>query len=150
MDDDSIQRPPERHVPAILAGTIITVSVLTRTGTSILTPLWLDALNSDSANHSSCDIIQSDRSIDAYTIIFITNFLFVVLFGMILLLTKCFSPHLITDKETNYNKKDFVAIGVSDTLSSILFVYASSGCRTAPYLQSIADNFSVPVVFIIR
>ena len=150
MDENNQRR--SRHIPVAVAGLLIVISVLSQSGTSILTPLWLDALNNhtDNDNSTVCNARNSDHQIDAYTIMFIANFIFVVLLGIVLLVTKCVCPYLITERETKYNKKEFALIGVSDTVSSICFVYASSGCRTAPYLQSIAANFFVPVTFITR
>lgn len=134
------------------AGLLIIMSVMSRSATSILTPVWLDSRNNYTGNESSssCDARNSDHQIDAYTIMFIANFFFLVFFGLILLVTKIVCPYLITERETKYDKREFALIGVSDTISSICFVYASSGCRTAPYLQSLAANFSIPVTFIIR
>ncbi|XP_060554802.1 uncharacterized protein LOC132715756 [Ruditapes philippinarum] len=150
MDEDN-HPSRSRHIPAVGACLLIVFSILSRSGTSILTPLWLDAENNHTDNvTTSCDTRNSDHQIDAYTIMFITNFIFVMLFGVVLLVTKFVCPYLITERETKYNKKEFALIGVSDTVSGICFVYASSGCRTAPYLQSLAANFSVPVTFIIR
>ncbi|XP_045167880.2 uncharacterized protein LOC123531162 [Mercenaria mercenaria] len=150
--EENNQPTRRRHIPIAGACVLMVVCVLSRSSTSILTPLWLDARNNHSANDSSssCDARNSDHQIDAYTIMFIANFIFVVFFGVILLVTKFVCPYLITERETKYKKREFALIGISDTVSSICFVYASSGCRTAPYLQSLAANFSVPVTFIIR
>lgn len=139
------------HVPVAAAGALILVSVSSRSATSILTPVWLDALNNHSdPNVSSCDLPESTRHIDAYPVMFIATLMFVILFGIILLFTKCVCPYLITERETEYDKRVFAVIGVSDTVFAICIVYASSGCRTAPYLQSLFSNFSIPLTFIIR
>lgn len=150
MEQNRGQR--SRHLPVAGAGVLIVLSVTSRSATSILTPLWLDSRNNYTGNYSnySCDARNSDHQIDAYTIMFITDFLYVVFCGVILLVTKFVCPYLITERETKYDKREFALIGVSDTVSGICFVYASSGCRTAPYLQSLAANFSIPITFVIR
>lgn len=133
-----------------LTGFLVCVSLLSRTSTSILTPVWLDYKNNHSSTADTCNASVSDHQIDAYSIMFMATFIFFVATGVGLIVTKCFFPKLITDEDRNYDKKQFALIGLSDTVSALCFLYASSGCRTAPYLQSIAANFAVPVTFIIR
>lgn len=145
--------PESKKTPAFAAAALLILSIGSRSATSILTPIWLDSLNNNTNASDKCEVnkaLPSEHSIDAYTIMFIVNFLIVVFLGFVLLVTKVLCPYLITEKERNYDKREFVLVGVSDTLSAICFVYASSGCRTAPYLQAIAANFSVPVTFVVR
>ena len=136
---------------------LVVLSIGSRSATSILTPIWLDSLNTNTNVSDKCSLNATDNAytvtehrIDPYSIMFIVNFLIVVFLGLVLIATRIMCPYLITDKERNYDKREFVLIGVSDTLAAICFVYASSGCRTAPYLQALAANFSVPVTFIMR
>ncbi|KAL4238871.1 hypothetical protein ACF0H5_003578 [Mactra antiquata] len=139
-----------QYIPAVCSGFLVCFSVLSRTSTSILTPLWLDSKNNHSSNTDSCDDRVSDDQIDAFSIMFIATFIFTAVCGVALIGIKCFAPHLITDRDKMYNKKQFAMIGVADTVSAVCFLYASSGCRTAPYLQSLAANFAVPVTFVVR
>lgn len=144
-------------VSTVITALLVILSIGTRSATSILTPIWLDSQNndvssnvSDKCHPNTTTTDFSERRIDPYSIMLIVNFLIVVFLGLVLALTKLICPYLITDKERNYDKREFVLVGISDTLSAICFVYASSGCRTAPYLQALVSNCSVPVTFIIR
>lgn len=129
---------------------LIVVCILSNSGSSILTPLWLDALDENGNASNTCGNYSSEFHIDAYATMFIVNFVFAFLFGVIVFFLWCCCPGQITEREKSYSKWQFVLIGVSDTFAAVCFVYASSGCRTAPYLQSIATNFYVPVTFVIR
>ena len=133
-----------------LALFLIIVCIVSNSGSSILTPLWLDALDQTGNASNTCGNYTSEFHIDAYATMFIVSALFTLLFGVITFVSWCCFPGQITHRERSYPKWQFVIIGVSDTLSAVCFVYASSGCRTAPYLQSIASNFSVPVTFVVR
>lgn len=135
------------RAPALI---LVIVCILSNAGSSILTPLWLDALDQNGNASNTCGNYSSEHHIDAYTTMFIVNFLFAVLFAIIVFFSWCCCPGHITERERSYPKWQFVVIGVSDTLAAVCFVYASSGCRTAPYLQSIATNFYVPVTFVVR
>ncbi|WAR19605.1 hypothetical protein MAR_001443, partial [Mya arenaria] len=122
----------------VAAALLIILSVSTRSATSILTPIWLDARKNDTNNTDSCDINYnktSDPQIDAFAIMCIVNVIFFVFWGVMLFLNICFSPYSITNEERKYDKREFALVGFSDTVSGLLFVFASSGCRTAPYLQ---------------
>ena len=134
-----------------LALSLSIICIVSNSGSSILTPLWLDALDQTGNASNSCGNYTSEFHIDAYATMFIVNTVYVILFGAIVLVSWCCCcPGQVTERERSYPKCQFAIIGVSDTLSAVCFVYASSGCRTAPYLQSIASNFSVPVTFIVR
>ena len=133
-----------------LALFLIIVCIVSNSGSSILTPLWLDALDQTGNASNTCGNYSSEFHIDAYATMFIVNALFALLFCVIVIVSWCCCPGQITDREKSYPKWQFVIIGVSDTLGAVCFVYASSGCRTAPYLQSVASNFYVPVTFVVR
>ena len=141
--------PQDRTISKALALVLIIISILSNAGSSILTPLWLNALDQNGTTNT-CGNYSSEHHIDAYTTMFIVNFLFAALFGVIVVVSWCCCPGQVTERERSYPKSQFVLIGVSDTLAAVCFVYASSGCRTAPYLQSIATNFYVPVTFVVR
>ena len=141
--------PPDRTVSRTLALVLIVISIVSNAGSSILTPLWLNALDQNGTSNT-CGNYSTEYHIDAYATVFIVSALFTALFGIIVMVSWCCCPGQITEREKAYPKSQFVLIGVSDTLAAVFFVYASSGCRTAPYLQSIAANFYVPVTFVVR
>ncbi|XP_021370555.1 uncharacterized protein LOC110461435 [Mizuhopecten yessoensis] len=126
--------------------------VLTLSTSTICTPLWLDSIgptkketNATSNNSST----PSFRHVDGFSIILQVNIVFCTVSGVIVLCLKLCSNQL-TDANQSFPKLQFFWIGFADSLSSIFSVYASSGTRTAPYLQALAINFAIPITFIIR
>lgn len=134
---------------AVASGIVATLSCST-----VLTPLWIDSINqhkSNLTNNSNHSLISnSDKHVDSFAVIFIVNFIYMVFSGIAFLFLILFLPHYLTDKDRKFPKLNFMLIGFSDALSTICLVYAASGTRTAPYLQSIASNFAIPVTFMIR
>lgn len=132
---------------AVACGIVATLSCST-----VLTPLWIDSINQHKSNltNNSIHSLISDKHVDSYAVIFIVNFIYMVFSGAAFLFLILFLPHNLTDKDRKFPKLNFLLIGFSDALSTICLVYAASGKRTAPYLQSIASNFAIPVTFIIR
>ncbi|KAJ8309303.1 hypothetical protein KUTeg_014177 [Tegillarca granosa] len=125
--------------------------VLTLAASTILTPLWIDAIGS--SNHTKNSTYTSENStinvtyqrVDSFCIVFIVNVLYTVLSFLLLLLNQLLifikdSTKQKTHSCCRYTCSDifvFFCIGSSDAVASILFVYASGGSRTAPYLQLI-------------
>ena len=70
--------------------------------------------------------------------------------GMLTLVTYLCCAGQITQKETSYPHRYFIIAGSAQGLSSLLFLYASSGMRTAPYLQALLGNFHIPLTFTAR
>ncbi len=69
--------------------------------------------------------------------------------GVLLLFLRCFTEQ-ITDREFGFPKRRIFWIGFAQALSSVLMVYASSGTRTAPYLQGLLSACTVPIQFAVR
>ncbi|XP_060079277.1 uncharacterized protein LOC132558696 [Ylistrum balloti] len=134
-----------RSLEVVLScGIVIALSTST-----IFTPLWLDAIAppvNSTANNSNT---HSFRHVDGFSIIIQVNLVFCLLSGIIVLYMKLCS-HQLTSADQSFSKLQFFWIGFADALSSIFSVYASSGTRTAPYLQALATNLAIPVTFIIR
>ena len=124
--------------------------VLTISGSTILTPLWLDAINNETNNttNSTVNPVKDYHQNDAYANIFITNLVFLVLTAMYYIYLKC--THQFSAADYEYPQSHFFYMGLADSVSSCCFVFASSGDRTAPYLQAIAGNFAIPVTFFVR
>lgn len=140
--------------------------VLTLSASTILTPLWIDAIggsnNTENITYTTGNSTANAtyHRVDSFCIVFIVNALYTVLSVVLLLLNQLFTFVKGSSKQkTNRStccrypcseKFEFFLIGFCDAVASIFFVYASGGSRTAPYLQSIIANFSIPVTFIIR
>lgn len=74
-----------------------------------------------------------------------------VLFGLCSLAILLVRPEMIRNQaERSYPKRNFVIIGTSQGVSSILMAYSISGSRTPPYLQAILINFVIPIQFTVR
>ena len=150
----------------LLASTFALLTLLTRSTVFIFTPLYLDALSSTTAvqlnmsspNNSSLPFLPFSNSTTrpAYeqidplcAIIFSMGFDTLVL-GTVLIITRIFWPHKVTERETKYPKKGFFIAGGTQAMSSLIFLYACSGSRTAPYLQAVLGNFHIPITFSLR
>lgn len=74
-----------------------------------------------------------------------------VVFGLCSLLILLVRPEMIRNQaERSYPMRNFIIIGTSQGLSSILMAYSISGSRTPPYLQAILINFVIPIQFTVR
>ena len=131
-------------------------AVLTRSAYFIVTPLWLDYLDS---NNSTRDHNSSSRDhhndLDTHQI----SVCFLIVFqwgfctlcsGLLLLISMIFRPHSIGDVERAFPKKQFVIMGFAMGISTTLFNYSVSGTRTPPYLNGIVVNCNIPIQFITR
>jgi hypothetical protein len=139
--------------------------IATYVGPSILTPLWLDAMswhghavtvNKSLINASVFPAFNLTpahlvyQHVDGFFIPLFAHAIYTLVFGIILGVMMLAVPGQITDRERKYNKGWFMLIGGSDAICAVLFVYAASGSRTAPYLQALSSNFNIPVTFIMR
>ena len=143
----------------VLASTFALLVLLTRSMVFIFTPLYLDSLTPvTTAPHNTTHQIpvSNDTAMLIYqqidplcAIVFSMGFDTMVLGVMLLIIRICF-PQRITERETKYPKKGCLVAGGSQGLSSLIFLYACSGARTAPYLQAVLGNFHIPITFTLR
>lgn len=150
MDDAPLRRL--HHIPAVVTGILIVLSVLSRTSIDVFHKLWLDSFNNetDLSNFTNCNTSVNYGQIDPFFTLLITDVLITTFLGIVLLLIMCPCFKLITKHERDYSTHQFALIGVSDTAAALFFVYAGSACRTLPYIQAIVLNFTIPIVFVIR
>ncbi|ELT91749.1 hypothetical protein CAPTEDRAFT_223164 [Capitella teleta] len=138
------------------------ILVITRICTYLFTPLLLDSIeptstvltNISGPNDSHNVPFEPSRpawqNIDPLVQITISMGIDSVLFGAMLLVVLVFFPGQITTRERGFPKRYLVLVGVSQSVSALLYQYSSPGERTAPYLQSFLGNFSIPMVFLLR
>ena len=141
--------------------------VAARVGAYIVTPLWLDYFSestvnaSNITNHSetACSTQSlllllstknTSHSIGAQFIVLGQWGYSTVVSGVILVWMLLCCPATITRTDRSYPKLNFLIIGFSQAISSVLMTYASSGSRVAPYLQGVLANFNIPVQFTMR
>lgn len=96
-------------------------------------PIWNDSLGSNGGPYFILFYATA-----AYTVLF---------FGFLGLLA--FRGH-IKRTDVEYPQLPLILIGVCDAANGILVVYASSPSRTAPFLQSILGNFTIPMTILFR
>lgn len=109
--------------------------------------------NGYSANHinsssGSGDLYQP--RVDAFFVYTFASMAFVMLFGGALFFIRLFQPHLLGETERRFPHSQLFLVGLFDALNGTLVVYASSGRRTAPYLQAILGNFMIPLIMAFR
>ena len=73
-----------------------------------------------------------------------------VFFGFALFMVKVFQPHLTGKTERNFPQRFLFLVGALGSIGGLLLVFASSGTRTAPYLQAILLNFLIPMTVMVR
>lgn len=116
------------------------------------TKLQFEFIASSDKNPSHLKNNSADESmfISPYYIVLAQQLTCTVVFGFALLAVLIIAPGKITARERNYPKWRFLAIGFGMALSSLLCNSATSGAKTAPYLQAILMNFNVPITFTTR
>ncbi len=141
--------------PRTLGYLLAVLTVITRIGCYIFTPLWLDAFNDlhgngteNSTNGSLPD--TSSHKASVFFLIMMQAGVQTLVFGAVLLLILLFQPGRIGEEERTYPKSQFVLPGFAQGLSTVLFNYALSATRTALYLQAVLSNFNIPIQFSVR
>jgi hypothetical protein len=88
--------------------------------------------------------------VDAYFVLSFGSIAFVVTFGTALLFIRLFQPHQLGDTERTFPHLQLFLSGFLNALTGVFIVFASSGRRTAPYLQAILGNAIIPLVIALR
>lgn len=88
--------------------------------------------------------------VDAFFVFAFACISFVVIFGTTLLFVRLFQPHRLGETERKFPHLQLFLVGLFDALNGVLVVFASSGSRTAPYLQAILGNFMIPLTMAFR
>ncbi|XP_020900516.1 uncharacterized protein LOC110239152 [Exaiptasia diaphana] len=123
-------------------------------GQTVSLPLWLSASQSKhkgliNANTTSPSPNYAAK-MDAYFVLSFASLSFVVIFGLMYAILVYFYPHFFGPAERRFPHKLLFAIGLCDALNGALVVFASPPSRTAPYLQAILGNFSIPLTILAR
>ncbi|XP_078591268.1 uncharacterized protein LOC144870671 [Branchiostoma floridae x Branchiostoma japonicum] len=118
---------------------------------NVALPLWIDAATPGLPNATSNGTLPNGTSaphIVPYFVFSFASFSFVVLFGVCL--AGAFLLGHITETDLKFPHTLLFLVGLFDALNGVLVVNASSGSRTAPYLQAILGNFSIPITILLR
>lgn len=126
-------------------------SVAGQVGQNVSLPLWLDSVKEEntSANVTAGRVLARP-SLDSYFVYSFSTLCFFVFFGFALLTIKIFKPHRIGRTEREFPQRLMFLVGASGSMTGLLLVFASSGTRTAPYLQAILLNILIPMTVIVR
>ena len=141
---------------SIMTGFFTTLMILCRIGSFIVSPLWLDSFNSSNHSHHNNMSVTSNHSdcvyhkTNPFFIVFVQTFIPFIFFSFCLVILLLCSPSMITPAERKYPKKLFFIPGVFQAITSLMLYYSLSGQHTAPYLQAVLNNFSIPIQFILR
>ncbi|XP_064601299.1 uncharacterized protein LOC135467456 [Liolophura sinensis] len=107
--------------------------------------------NTSSVIYNVTTAYKLSHHVAGFFILIFVSSVHVICFGLTLLaFLKLYPGKYITERELFYPKSEFVIVGLCSGLASLLLVYSSSGARTAPYLQAIIANFSIPITFTTR
>ncbi|KAI8501393.1 hypothetical protein Bbelb_206640 [Branchiostoma belcheri] len=118
---------------------------------NISLPLWIDAATPGGPNTTANGTAHNDTSaphIVPYFVFSGASFSFVVIFGTCL--AGAFLLGHITETDLKFPHTLLFLVGLFDALNGVLVVNASSGTRTAPYLQAILGNFTIPITILLR
>ena len=148
------------------------VFVFGQVGANVTLPLWIDSTilppsgthvnhtNAVTAGYSTNQSNHTNTSngngegyqprIDGFFVLSFASFSFVVIFGATLIFIRIFQPHRLGETERRFPHSQLFLVGFFDALSGVLGVFASSGRRTAPYLQAILANFMIPLTMALR
>ena len=139
-------------LPLFLANTLFAFAAVGgQIGVYVSLPLWIDSSNKGSSNFTShSNTTVSQQTVDSYFVLTFSCLSFVVIYGFSLVLTKIFYPYKIGATERDFPHLLLFLIGMCDALNGVLVVFASSGKRTAPYLQAILGNMSIPMILFVR
>lgn len=155
------------------------LSIVGQVGQNVSLPLWIDSTISShgtqpnktqrnysatgfgqksgirpyftySSNSSGGESGRYEPRVDSFFVYSFACLAFVVIFGVALICIRLFRPQLLGDAERNFPHSQLFLVGFFAALSGVLVVFASSGKRTAPYLQSILGNFMIPLTMALR
>ncbi|KAK3733361.1 hypothetical protein QZH41_013687 [Actinostola sp. cb2023] len=132
--------------------------VVGTTGQNITLPLWIDSgrkdgnktLNNCKTNSNDTQSSRFQPFMDDLFVSVFTSFIFMILFGVSLVI-KNLDVLLTAGRhfDRRISHKLTVLTGFLAAVVGVLIVYSSSGKRTAPYLQAILFNITIPTTLIL-
>lgn len=128
-------------------------AVTARVAFYVLTPPFLDFFktNTSFTNISNSSNPRMESKSISVLFLMIGQWAMCLVFAILCVsIQYCIDRQSIIDSNKNYSKVRFLLIGSAQGISTVLVIYAASGSRTAPYLQAILGNFTIPIQFTIR
>ena len=132
------------------------LAVSGQVGQNVSLPLWVSSAtaschgdhNSTSSNHTRNGTGSDGPSMDPFFVVSFAALSFVVIFGVLTLLSAAFGA--VTVDDLRFPQWQLFLIGLFDALNGVFIVFSSPTSRTAPYLQAILGNFLIPLTIIFR
>lgn len=157
-----LERLKQHHKLLIAVNVLFAaLAVLGQVGQNVTLPLWTSAAssacigNGDSnhsngthSNNSNGTSSSGGPSMDPFFVVSSASFSFVVIFGVLTLVSAAFKA--VTVEDLRFPQWQLFLIGFFDALNGIFVVYASPTTRTAPFLQAILGNFMIPLTIFFR
>jgi drug/metabolite transporter (DMT)-like permease len=123
-------------------------------GQNVTLPLWASAATA-SCQHGASNSSNSTNgttgeglSMDPFFVLSSASFSFVVIFGVLTLVSAAFGA--VTIDDIRFPQWQLFLIGLFDAFNGVLIVYSSPSSRTPPFLQAILGNFLIPLTIIFR
>lgn len=139
------------------------LAIAGQVGQNVSLPLWIDSTvipaSGGSTNHKNATTNHTNTTdngggyqprVDGFFVYSFACISFVVIFGTTLIFIRIFQPHRLGETERKFPHWNLFLVGLFDALNGVLVVFASSGSRTAPYLQAILGNFMIPLTILFR
>lgn len=128
------------------------LAITGRVGYFISTPLWLDHFkgNNSAWNSSDSSTLGNHHGVSVFFLLLTQWTIATVIFGSAFVIKSAYISGYLHKCLNSISWKNFLIVGISQGISSVLFNFALSGTRTPPYLQAILANFSIPIQFIVR
>ena len=166
------------HFLVILNITFAVIAIVGQVGQNVSLPLWAGATQSlyspncsNISSNSSMDALEEGSSnasnsskptMDPFFVLSFASLSFVVIFGaitaflVVLQLTvnaikgEQFFSFITLKDDILFPQWQLILIGVFDALNGVFVVFASTPTRTAPFLQAILGNFTIPLTIFFR
>ena len=144
------------------------LAIAGQVGQNVSMPLWIDSTvlpsSGGKTNHNGSSFDtgylanhtnttgndEYHPRVDGFFVYSFACISFVVIFGTTLVFIRLFQPHRLGETERKFPHWNLFLVGLFDALNGVLVVFASSGSRTAPYLQAILGNFMIPLTILFR
>jgi drug/metabolite transporter (DMT)-like permease len=115
-------------------------------GQNVSLPLWAGAVSSNCSYYRNNSM---EEIMDSYFILSFASFSFILIFGLCTLVVMIFNFNSIK-RSISFPQWQLLLIGVSDAFNGILVVFSAMPFRTAPFLQAILGNITIPLTIVLR
>ena len=123
------------------------LAVAGQVGENVTLPLWAGAASSNCSYYRNNT--ATDGIMDNFFILSFASTAFVIVFGLCTLVTAIFDFKTIKEN-LKFPQWQLLLIGVCDAFNGILVVFSASSSRTAPFLQAILGNITIPLTILLR